>query len=240
MSGHDEGTNMTEVDERACQAIAHAAVRQWGAIQKPAELASMLATVAHLTDPRIIIEIGSDAGGTLYAWRAAFPDARVFAVTLPDGDYAARPLMSTHGATVLNGNSRDPLSRAMFGAWVQYHHGYVAPNIADVALIDGDHRREGVTADIALWGAMLRPGGLLILHDVTPHTHADIQVADVWNELAEDDWPERWTIEDGTGNWGGIGIARKATEEHHWTDDDLDAKRRASTADHPASGPSTG
>jgi hypothetical protein len=47
-----------------------------GALQKPAELAGLLRRAASI-QPRVIVEIGSDAGGTLYAWRVAFPAAQV-------------------------------------------------------------------------------------------------------------------------------------------------------------------
>src|SRR6266516_3996893 len=49
-------------------AIARAAVREHGAIQKEQELASFLALLAD-QPPQVVVEIGSDAGGTLWAWQ---------------------------------------------------------------------------------------------------------------------------------------------------------------------------
>ena len=49
-------------------AIARAAVREHGAIQKEQELASFLALLAD-QPPEVVVEIGSDAGGTLWAWQ---------------------------------------------------------------------------------------------------------------------------------------------------------------------------
>jgi predicted O-methyltransferase YrrM len=38
----------------------------------------------------------------------------------------------------------------------------------DLLLIDGDHRYRGVTADFDTYTPLLRPGGLIVLHDIVP------------------------------------------------------------------------
>jgi predicted O-methyltransferase YrrM len=38
----------------------------------------------------------------------------------------------------------------------------------DLLFIDGDHSYEGVKADFANYSSLVRPGGLIVLHDIVP------------------------------------------------------------------------
>jgi|TARA_Y100000310_G_scaffold315428_1_gene365953 predicted O-methyltransferase YrrM len=62
----------------------------------------------------------------------------------------------------------------------------------DVLLIDGDHSPEGVRADIKNYVPMVRPGGLVIFHNVGPCTWGNEKserlvagVFPAWKELAQ-------------------------------------------------------
>ena len=71
--------------------VATAAIVTYGALQKPGELAGLLEMVDMLfpaPGPRVIVEIGSDAGGTLFAWQACYPNAARLSVTLVGGPFA--------------------------------------------------------------------------------------------------------------------------------------------------------
>lgn len=57
-------------------------------------------TEADATAPGVIVEVGCEHPGHLYAWRAAFPAADVYAI-------AADSVADTYGATVLVGDTRD-------------------------------------------------------------------------------------------------------------------------------------
>lgn len=63
------------------------AVEQFGAIQKPKELADLL----HLLKteaPQRVIEIGTARGGTLFSWcQVAAPEATLVSIDLPEGPY---------------------------------------------------------------------------------------------------------------------------------------------------------
>lgn len=108
-----------------------------GASQEAEELAAALKEVA-VINPAIIVEIGCDRGGTLYAWRQICE--RVYGITLADNAYAAggseEPLID-YGAIVHLGDSHDPESLAWLSAQLN-------GAAIDVLVIDGDHTRAGV------------------------------------------------------------------------------------------------
>ena len=52
----------------------------------------------------------------------------------------------------------------------------------DIALVDGNHAREFVHADLRACGKLVRPGGLILVHDIfgTPGGATEKQAADNW------------------------------------------------------------
>jgi|SRR5579859_3158479 len=169
-----------------------------GALQKPGELAQLLAGAAAV-DPRVIVEIGSDRGGTLFAWRAAFPAAAVFAISLQSGPYSTGAALESHGAEVLSLDSHDRWTMVELASRLN-------GRLVDVLFIDGDHTYEGVSSDFYLYAPLVRPGGLVCLHDICHHpTMPDVGVDRFWCELGG----RKREIIEHPDNWGGIGILEK-------------------------------
>ena len=54
----------------------------------------------------------------------------------------------------------------------------------DALVLDGDHHVAGVRQDLADYGPLVRPGGLILLHDIgyTPDPRAEVW--QIWPELA--------------------------------------------------------
>jgi cephalosporin hydroxylase len=177
--------------------VAEEAVRDRGAIQKPGELAQLLALLGQIT-PEVIIEIGCDAGGTLWAWSQLPGPPRVIGVDLPGGPFSAADFPQAHGAELIIGDShhRGTLARvrtAMRG------------ELADVLFVDGDHTYRGVAADYHTYRPLVRPGGLIVFHDIIPHPQSGTGVAMLWEEVAAA-WPSMQITEPETGPGFGIGI----------------------------------
>lgn len=151
------------------QEIAWTACTRHGAMQNANELAEVLRLVSGI-NPQVIVEIGCMAGGTLYAWRQVC-DA-VYGVTLPmpNPDYPRR-----HGASVLLGDSHDSASVA----WLLAE---LAGRAVDVLHIDGDHSYGGVRADWEMYSPLVRPGGLILIHDVVNDRDA-ADVGRFWRDL---------------------------------------------------------
>src|SRR4249919_3770992 len=86
--------------------IARIAVRDHGAIQKPAELAGFLALVMDLDPLELIVEVGSFDGGTLWAWQQICP--QVVGVDLPPPGHENSVRLNTLGCPIVLGDSHDP------------------------------------------------------------------------------------------------------------------------------------
>jgi cephalosporin hydroxylase len=181
------------------------------AMQKLSEVAPFLALIGH---PRTIIEIGAGKGGMLNAFCAvAAEDATIVSVDLEGGPYGygegatdeelrdhanVKPSQTLH---LVRGNSRDPAIVKRVSALI--------PNGVELLFIDGDHTYEGVSTDYRLYSPLVRPGGIIALHDILPHPrHPDIQVDRFWRDLSGLEKREIVSpaeLYDGS-TWGGIGI----------------------------------
>lgn len=136
------------------------------------EIEGLLRTLAE-DPPARILEIGTARGGTLFLFsRVSRARAVLVSVDLPEGTFGGtyRPesilllkAIPLEGQTLrlIRGNSHDqPTFNAVREAF--------AGNHLDMLLIDGDHRYEGVRSDFAMYGPLVRPGGLIAIHDIVP------------------------------------------------------------------------
>ena len=168
-----------------------------GALQKPGELAALLELLA-ARQPRLIVEIGSDAGGTLWAWSQLPGPPRVVGVDLPGGPFSSGAALDAHGATVVIGDSH-------LAATFALAREQLAGELADVLFIDADHTYAGAKADYVRYRPLVRPGGLIVLHDIAPHDIPTVGVRQLWQEIA---WrsPAQEIITEPDQRWAGIGV----------------------------------
>lgn len=163
--------------------LAQEAMRQ-GASQDPWELGCAIARIREL-DPRIILEIGCDQGGTLYAWTQIAD--QVIGITTEDNTYdsgGSGKLLRTHGAHVLIGDSHDAASLDWVMRGLECRENPAVAHQIDALVIDGDHHLNGVLADVADYGPLVRPGGLILLHDITYSPDPRAEVWKAWPSLA--------------------------------------------------------
>jgi predicted O-methyltransferase YrrM len=138
-------------------------VEQLVASQKYEELVAFLAKMRDL-HPRRVCEIGTSAGGTLYAFtRVAAPDAVIVAVDLelPAATRHLRGRLGRENQTIvgIEGDSREPATK-------QAVKRALGGEPLDVLFIDGDHSYDGVKSDFELYGPLVRVGGLIGIHDI--------------------------------------------------------------------------
>jgi predicted O-methyltransferase YrrM len=180
------------------EAVARTAVTGHKAAQKPAELAGLLGLLEQIR-PRVIVEIGCDAGGTLWAWQQLPGPPRVIGVDLPAAAYSTAEFPETHGAELIIGNSHHGRTFTLLAQTL-------GDTLADVLFIDADHTYRGVAADYHGYRPLVRPGGLIVFHDIVPHPHIpEVGVRQLWMEISEH-WPATEIITDPAEPWGGIGI----------------------------------
>ena len=176
-------------------------------IQNRQELAEFL-RVLQAERPRRAMEIGTAGGGTLYLLaRVIDPKGRLISLDLPGGPggggypdwkiplYRAFALPG-QDLELVRGDSHSPEVAARARAWL-------AGEPLDALFIDGDHSYEGVKQDFEMYGPMVRPGGLIALHDIEYCEG----VRRFWDELKADR-PEARELLGSEGRVYGIGLVR--------------------------------
>lgn len=178
-----------------------------GASQDAWELEQALGLIALLA-PRTLVEIGCDRGGALYAWRSVAEV--VIGITLADNSYetggSGLALDPPPGSRLIVGDSHAPATRALLLDALVCAENPTVAHAVDVLVIDGDHTEAGVLADLVMYGALVRPDGLILLHDITSTNDPRAEVHKLWPHLA----PRFETAEirnpDGGFGWGVIHV----------------------------------
>lgn len=137
--------------------------------------------------PERFIEIGTDLGNTLQLWvKLLTQDGAITCVDMP---YPFRPspdaekfrefFLPTQTYLMLRLDSQQESTKAIVSEkW--------PPQSVDVLFIDGDHSEVGVLRDFELWIDFVKPGGVILFHDICNHwSRPDLQVGNVWASLHE-------------------------------------------------------
>ncbi len=151
--------------------------------------------------PALLVELGVDRGESYFAFCQSAAEnktgTRCFGVDTWRGDEHAGGYDETTFAQVSEQNcthyeSFSTLLRCGFDAAL----GNFGDESIDVLHLDGLHTEAAMRHDVDSWLPKLRPGGILLLHDVRVRSK-DFGVWKIWAELQQ---PGRsWTFEDGPG-----------------------------------------
>jgi hypothetical protein len=154
-----------------------------------------------LVRPAILAELGTDRGESYFAFCQSAAEnktgTRCFAIDTWRGDEHAGQYDETTFAQVTAHNRAhyegfSNLMRCTFDAALEKF-----PDASiDLLHLDGLHSEEAVRRDVANWLPKLRPGALLLLHDVAVRTR-DFGVWKVWEELKARG--RSWTFDVGPG-----------------------------------------
>jgi cephalosporin hydroxylase len=193
--------------------LARRAIDEYGACQKEGELEQLIAYLAD-TPLQRVLEIGFQDGGTSWCFcqlaKLQRPDAIVIAVDLeiPKRDYS--------DWWRLHYLQRDSHEAATFERIRKILRGLPL----DLLFIDGDHSYAGVKQDFDMYSPLVRPGGVIALHDVVTHEHPEQSEVDgFWRELLPGHPEALQFVDDGIGDtWRGklpvkscgIGVIRQA------------------------------
>ncbi len=136
--------------------------------------------------PKTVVEIGTFEGGTLLLWtRVAAEDAVLVAVDIRPlgvlGRYSAWAFLRRGFA-----RARQKLVLVMpvdshAPSTVERLRATLGGRQVDFLFIDGDHEYEGVKQDFAMYSPLVRPGGLIAVHDVVAPDAPG--VVRFWDEL---------------------------------------------------------
>jgi predicted O-methyltransferase YrrM len=193
--------------------LARQAITRHHAVQRTFELMTLCRRVRRLR-PRRIVEIGTYLGGTLFCWpRLAAADATIISVDLPGeqfgrNDDAAKKtfesyLLRGQRLCCVRGDSRADGTLADVRSRLE-------GDAIDFLFIDGDHRYETVRSDFERYRDLVRPGGLIALHDIIADRNVPAsQVHRLWGELEQTNSVEAILDQDSVPGAGmGIGLVR--------------------------------
>ena len=160
-------------------------------MQKMPELSRLLCMVEEHR-PKVVLEIGSYAGGTLYCWcRLADPDGVIVSIDLPEGRYGggSTPERAEEmKAWFPRDRQRLHLIRSdsHLPATFEELERHLDGTELDFLFIDGDHSYEGVKQDFEMYSPLVKAGGLIAFHDICEHEpRINCHVQDFWNEIRD-------------------------------------------------------
>lgn len=176
------------------------------------EIKELLRMVSQV-QPKIVLEIGTANGGTLFLWsRAADPNASLISLDLPGGafgggyPYHMVPLLMSMGKPhqeihLIRADSHDPGTLARV-------KDLLAERKVDFLFIDGDHSYHGVKNDFEYYGPLVRKGGIIAFHDICPGPEEAVGgVPKFWSEVKGRFKYEAIIESAGQGGYG-IGVLR--------------------------------
>jgi hypothetical protein len=151
--------------------------------------------------PALLVELGVDRGESYFAFCQAAAEnqtgTRCFGIDTWRGDQHAGGYDETTFAQVAehNRNNYESFSTLLRSNFDDALARFAEASI-DVLHLDGLHTETAVRHDVESWLPKLRPGGILLLHDVRVRSK-DFGVWKIWAELQQQSrW---WTFEDGPG-----------------------------------------
>jgi predicted O-methyltransferase YrrM len=193
--------------------IARIALKR-GATQKVKELSPLISLLKR-RKLRTVVEIGTQKGGTLYAWcRIAQPDALIVSIDLPGGPFGGgyrlcdmktfrRYKRKDQKLCLLRMDSHRLSTKKELLGKLQGRE-------IDFLLIDGDHRYNGVKRDWQMYSPLVKRNGIIAFHDILYHPGVPAcKVNRFWHEV-EVQYRHSTYIDKkddrGWGRWGGIGV----------------------------------
>lgn len=158
------------------------------AVQERKEIVALAETVQRL-EPKVIVEIGTYKGGTLFLWCRLNPGARLIAsIDLPGGRWGGgygrkreklyREFLHDRDRTrmeLMRADSHHPET-------LETLRRHLGGEPIDFLYVDGDHTYEGVKQDFEMYSPLVRPGGCVAFHDIVTR-RPDVDVATFWEEI---------------------------------------------------------
>ncbi len=177
-------------------------------VQLPSELGDLAAAVRS-DAPRRALEIGTAGGGTLYvlAWACA-DDARILSLDIARFDPLRLRIYRGFGrrgqrievqqADSHRDGTRERVERFFDGEPL------------DLLFIDGDHAYDAVRDDFERYAPLVRPGGLIALHDIVDGDDSLVGgVPRFWREIRGELDQPRELVESWEQGCYGIGVGRR-------------------------------
>ena len=160
--------------------------------------------------PKIIFECGTAHGGNLFLLtQFSDKDSTIISVDLPGGKFGGgypswkipfyKSFASNNQRIILIREDSHKIST------LEKVKEVLNNKKIDVAFIDGDHTYTGVKKDFELYRHLIKPGGLIVFHDIVPHKNKNVGVPKFWQEILKE-YEFKEIVKDWDQNWAGIGV----------------------------------
>jgi predicted O-methyltransferase YrrM len=164
--------------------------------------------------PKTVVEIGTAGGGTLFLLSAvAADDATLISLDLPPPAGYPRERQLFYRAFgrfrrrvfLLRSDSHEPGTLTLVKKRLRHRP-------LDFLFIDGDHSASGVARDYEMYGPLVRPRGIIAIHDIVPGANEKVgDVPSFWRKLKSTTSSEvEEIVEDWSQGGFGIGVIRVA------------------------------
>jgi len=157
-------------------------------MQSKEEIYSLLKIVSR-HKPKVIMEIGTARGGTLFLLsKIAEPNATLISIDLPNGEFGGefypewkQPIYQSFPPKkqkmhLLRSNSH---SSKCF----EKVRSILRNRKIDFLFIDGDHSYNGIKKDFQMYKKLVSNNGLIALHDINEENSLNVKVSKFWNQI---------------------------------------------------------
>lgn len=185
--------------EKTTREIAYLAIEEHGAIQKTGELEKLLKLMLE-EKVHDVLEIGFFHGGTQWA----FTKIGCFVHSV---DINGASKSKIDKPNVLRADSHDPETILRIRDW--------GIESFDCLFIDAEHSFRSVLLDYYNYNSMVKPGGIIVFHDICPTILRDMDtgkpcnVEKAWRIITKDRRERTFEIIEKPTTWGGIGVIWK-------------------------------
>jgi predicted O-methyltransferase YrrM len=174
------------------------------------EITQLLKLLAKL-QPKIVCEIGTAGGGTLFLFsRVSSPSSTIISIDLPGGPFGGGypewkiPFYKSfikrgQRLYLIRADSHDTKT-------LEKVKRALGDKKIDFLFIDGDHTYEGVKKDFEMYSPLVRKRGIMAFHDICPHPpQTGCEVDMFWREI-KDKYEHIEIVRDWKQGWAGIGV----------------------------------
>ncbi len=176
------------------------------------EIIDLLRIVEELK-PKIVLEIGTGIGGTLFLLcKFSAPDSTIISINFPEKFFLIEGY-PTWKDQILKSFTSDKQNIHLIKAdshdleTIDKIENILDKREIDFCFIDGDHSYEGVKKDFEMYSHLVKKGGTIAFHDIVKHHPGSFcQVDKFWREIKKRGYLYREIVRNKDQNWAGIGI----------------------------------
>ncbi len=157
--------------------------------------------------PKVVLEIGTASGGTLFSFAmVADPEASIVTIDLPGETYPTWKTILFRSFVRADQEIYCIRSDSHSSSTLSEVRRILDSRKVDFLFIDGDHTYEGVKRDFEMYGPLVKRGGIIALHDIVRHPpETGCEVHRFWEEI-RNSFRNVEVVKDWNQGWAGIGI----------------------------------